>query len=184
MLAAVRRFGWVLKVWQRWLALIGAISTLTGVVVFALAHGREGAWIAIAGLLVLVVALAWTAYDEHSARLAAERALALPASETREQAARRLLEAAIERGRQLENLPAPTWQPGAEYLRAKWEEWSSPTARQLGEMFGPGLMHEFVTAPDHHTVDARKYAEPQVAILKALLERPTLPLLGDWKPTA
>ena len=60
------------SVWQKWLAMIALVSTLAGVGVFIGTHHNEWAWLAIAGLASLVVAVGWTAHDEHRARLLAE----------------------------------------------------------------------------------------------------------------
>jgi hypothetical protein len=69
---------WLGGVAQRWLALVGAASTVAGIVALALEAGRNWAWLAIGGLLLLVVSTGWTARDEHRRRVAAEAATHQP----------------------------------------------------------------------------------------------------------
>jgi hypothetical protein len=55
--------GWLPKVGQRWLAVIGFISTIAGVVTFAFNHSNRWAWLAIAGLASLAVAATAARHD-------------------------------------------------------------------------------------------------------------------------
>jgi hypothetical protein len=64
---------WLGGVAQRWLALVGAVSTLAGIVALAAEAGHNWAWLAIGGLLLLVLSVGWTARDEHALRLRAEK---------------------------------------------------------------------------------------------------------------
>jgi hypothetical protein len=65
---------WLGGVAQRWLALVGTVSTLAGIVALVADAGRNWAWLAIAGLLLLVLSVGWTARDEHQRRVVAEGA--------------------------------------------------------------------------------------------------------------
>jgi len=63
---------------RRWIALMSLVATIAGIAALASEAGREWAWLAIGGLALLVVSLAWTARDEYRRRVAAETATHQP----------------------------------------------------------------------------------------------------------
>ena len=64
--------GWLPGTVRRWLDLIGAVLTVASIVAFAATSRYILAWVAIGLLLTLVVSLALTAREEHTARVKAE----------------------------------------------------------------------------------------------------------------
>ncbi len=64
------------QVGRRWFALVGALATAVSVVGFAVSEWRWWAWIAIGGLALLVISLAWTLRDTLGALKRAETSLA------------------------------------------------------------------------------------------------------------
>ena len=170
------RLGWVTKAGQRWLAVIGFLSTVAGVVVFAISERRPWAWLAIAGLATLVVAVGWTAHDEHKARVAAEAAPSGPSPEWLQAEARRLLGAKAQRGYQMATL--------TDFMTANhhWEPWQSETFDLLRAMFGVQMALDFAAAGPKVNVPISGWAEAQAHWLDALLSSDNLPLLSDWQP--
>jgi hypothetical protein len=63
---------------RRWVSLVGLGLTLAGIAALVAEAGRQWAWLAIGGLVLLVVSLGWTARDEHRRRVAAEEATHQP----------------------------------------------------------------------------------------------------------
>ena len=71
--------GWlVVGTVQRCIAVIGLASTLAGVVTLAVTAHQHWAWLAIGGMALIMVGVAWTARDEHQRRIALENATHKP----------------------------------------------------------------------------------------------------------
>jgi hypothetical protein len=183
-----KRFAWIGGTGRRFAVLVGLLSTFVGVGFWVAKEGRYWAWIAIAGLLLLVVAVGWTAHGERAARLLAETrpiepALGpperpvQPAPETREEAARRLLEALAERGRQIIDMRL-----AGENLRRAWLAWQEDAQGLIEEMFGPRWRSEFDNARSPHSGDYASWLDLQVRCVETWLSNGLPPLLGSWLP--
>ena len=57
---------------QKWLAVVGAVSTVVGVIGLGVSHRLWWAWIAIGSLALFAVSLYWVAREEQGKRIAAE----------------------------------------------------------------------------------------------------------------
>ncbi|HXN59916.1 MAG TPA: hypothetical protein VN886_05640 [Acidimicrobiales bacterium] len=53
---------------RRWMLIAGWVATLSGILVWATNEGHYGPWIVVAGLLSVVVSMAWGARDQHRQR--------------------------------------------------------------------------------------------------------------------
>jgi hypothetical protein len=64
---------WLTGTGRRWYAVISTIGTLGSVAAFAVSRLQFCAWLAMAFLFSWVVALFWTAHNEHKAEVDSER---------------------------------------------------------------------------------------------------------------
>lgn len=133
---------------------MGFLATLVGVVTFAATAGLPWAWLTIAALILLVVSFAWTARDEHAARLVLE-------GSDQHQAA---IERAITDGEALTRMQRHAVIPEA------WVEWNDANYERLRDGWGLKVAEGFAEiAQQQPALQARIAA--QVAYLQALSKR-------------
>lgn len=173
--AGVGSFGWLSGTARRWFALITTVGTVVTVAVFLATERRLWAWLAIAFLASLVVALAWTAHDEHQVRI---RAQSRDGLETRREKLKALVQAAVIRG-----------EHGGDPEQWNWDRygrWGTSTAELLDAALGPAVAKQLWTAMRPPTTNLNQWQAAirrGVDFLKEL--QPTLdslPIMGDWQP--
>jgi hypothetical protein len=148
--------GWLGGTVRRWVALMGFAVTLAGIATFAATESLPWAWLAIGGLILLVVSAAWTARDEHKLRVALE------GSDLR----LALLDRAIEDGRALRLIEY------AEGVVKAYQDWSAATYGQLRENWGLAEAIGFSQVGNHTPgQNFLRVADAQVAYLEKLRKR-------------
>ena len=168
--------GWLVGAGHRWLILMGFASTVLGIIAFAASERRYWAWLAIAGLLVLVAAFGWTAHDEHKA-LVETRPDSIAA---RRDKARALLESAAQRLEHLATVDSaanPKWVFDQCVLR------SNGTHELLDASLGPKIAEDYLSARDDHSKGLPLDMAAKAAYVRAVLDRlDSLPIMEDWHP--
>ena len=139
---------------RRYLAVLGGITAVVGIVGFAINEHAFWAWIAIGGLIALVVGAAWVAHREHEARIAADAADGSASA----------LERLISSGHVIAELPH-----GAQW--DEWLLWTEEADSWLRARFDVRKAREFHSAAHAPTSEERPEAiERQVTYLEGLRE--------------
>lgn len=147
-------FGWLGGTARRWVALVSAAATVAGIVSFAITEHIGLAWLAIGGLLLLVVSLAWTAHDEHTKTLAIND----PAGT--------FLTRAIEDGRAMLSVIDPS------ALMHHWQRWRDETYEGVREHFGLGDAMRFAESSQPiRRQDVRDWVRREIIFLEGLREQ-------------
>jgi hypothetical protein len=179
---AVDGTGWLTGTGRRWFALISVAGTLASVGAFAASKFQFWAWLAMAFLFSWVVALFWTAHDEHKARIRAE--LSDPEMIRRNQL-RPMLTAAAQR---LDHIATVGLVRVGEASPLRHLETRYMSAHKLVEAaLGPDIAYEFqmTHAPERlpGMEGTRANLRAKAVYLRALVDRlDSLPIMGDWQP--
>jgi len=172
-------FGWLAGTARRLVVLISTVATVATVVGFFVSESHVWAWLAIAALASLAVALAWTAHDEHNAKLQVQSSSALDPERQRRDVLRALVSAAIIRG-----LHAA--QPSNARSYDFYGTWCTTTWHLLNAALGPDVVAEYTEAlhaPGVHAGTWQDEIACGVKYLKDLEPRlDSIPLMGDWVP--
>lgn len=167
---------WLTGTVRRWVALVGAVLTLSGAIGYAVSDRRLWAWLAILALVLLAVALAWNARD-------AQRALAAADPDPRMQLRRRL-KAAAER---LEHLGSTDANKNPQWFLDQFTERHNATFKLIDASLGPKLADEFSgirgVGMGMGISQIQSDMAARAAYVRDLLDRlDWLPIMGDWQP--
>lgn len=158
--------------------MISAAATVAGVVGFLLSESHLWAWLAIGAPASLAGALAWTAHDEHNARVKAE-SVTSPADQRRARL-RELVDAAIQRGEYLAGKDAKaSWH----WWRREYQDWYAKTWTLVNGALGPTAADECFPPGASGTVATQRAADVNNGVrwLRAL-DLTAAPIMGDWQP--
>jgi hypothetical protein len=164
-----------IQVVRRWFALAGIVATLVSVVGFAVSEWRWWAWIAIAALGLLVVALAWTLADMHT--------LADQSSSDRVGDLRLLLVASAQR---LEHVATTDKIINPKWVFDQCIERSTETYKLLDHSLGPAVADEYSRVNgngDAGLPGVQSTVGAKAAFVRSLLVNlDARPIMEDWKP--
>jgi hypothetical protein len=154
---------------------MGFASTVLGVAAFAASERRYWAWLAIAGLVVLVAAFGWTAHDEREARLK----LHPHGDESRRQTLRSLLDAAAQRLEYLGTVDSPN-------LKWMWDQ-SKDRSQNVYALIdlslGPVIAEEFARAGASAVQGMQAEMGDKATFVRSLAGRlDSIPIMKDWHP--
>jgi len=172
-------FGWLTATARRLVVLISTVATMATVLGFLVSESHLWAWLAIAALASLAVALAWTAHDEHNAKLQVQSSSALDPERQRRDVLRALVSAAIIRG-----LHAA--QPSNARNYEFYGKWCTTTWDLLYAALGPDVATDYAKTLHVPGVRSETWQDEiacGVKYLKDLEPRlDSIPLMGDWVP--
>lgn len=168
-------FQWAKDVGKWWYAVLGA--GLTALALYELVPAVRHHWqLALIVVLVSLLIGSFWAYHKILGRQ-------VPPLEPPQDAARRLLTASAERGRQIAVMSPEALRNGWLYDH-DYVPWANETENLLRQMFGSQMALEFATAADGIPVfDPLGWAAAQANQLEEWVKLDQLPLLGDWHPS-